>query len=221
MMGIMWQRTVNNYRVSLTKCMYNMKKSLQVRNCEAGVRVTFTHVALSMFWISFADWLQRVRHRETRGVTVTDTIDIPEALVIDYLAFVVTSSTIIAWHLEASKSEQKQHPWGSWVLFSYTNKSHFIVKGMMTALLLSVPNVSANVNIFAWANSFKTNAFEVHNYIYNKITYRHLERKLRRCVFIRPFREWDNFSLIGIIKHKKTVSEGDCDVKEQSSARFR
>ena len=35
-------------------------------------------------------------HRETRSVTVTDTIDIPEALVIDYLAFVVTSSTIIA-----------------------------------------------------------------------------------------------------------------------------
>lgn len=128
-------------------------------------------------------------HRETPSFTVTDTIDIPEALVIDYLSFVVTSSTIIAWHLEASKSQQKQHPCGSWVLFFYTNKSHFIVKGMMTALLLSVSNVSANVNIFAWANSWKTNAIEVNNYIYNKITYRHLEQKPRRWVFIRPFRE--------------------------------
>jgi hypothetical protein len=35
-------------------------------------------------------------HRETPRFTVTDTIDIPEALVIDYLAFVVTSSAIIA-----------------------------------------------------------------------------------------------------------------------------
>jgi hypothetical protein len=35
-------------------------------------------------------------HRETPSFTVTDTIDIPEALVIDYLAFVVTSSNIIA-----------------------------------------------------------------------------------------------------------------------------
>jgi hypothetical protein len=95
--------------------------------------------------------------------------------VIDYLAFVVTSSNIIAWHLEASKSEQKQHPWGSWVLFFYTNKSHFIVKATMTALLLPVSNVSANVNIFAWANSLKTNTFEVNNYIHNKITYRNLE----------------------------------------------
>jgi len=51
------------------------------------------------------------------------------------------------------------------VLFFYTNKSHFIVKGMMTALLLSVSNVSANVNIFALANSLKTNAFEVNNYV--------------------------------------------------------
>jgi len=75
------------------------------------------------------------------------------------------------------------------VLFFYTNKSHFIVKGMMTALLLSVSNVSANVNIFAWANSLKTNAIEVNNYIYNKITYRHLEQKPRRWVFIRPFRK--------------------------------
>jgi len=75
------------------------------------------------------------------------------------------------------------------VLFFYTNKSHFIVKGMMTALLLSVSNVSANVNIFAWTNSLKTMAFEVNNYIYNKITYRHLEQKLRHWVFIRPFPE--------------------------------
>ena len=126
-------------------------------------------------------------HREIPSFTVT--IDIPEALVIDYLSFVVTSSAIIAWHLEASKSEQKQHPCGSWVLFFYTNKSHFIVKGMMTALLLSVSNVSAKVNIFALANSLKTNAFEVNNYIYNKITYSHLEHKLRRWVFIGPFRE--------------------------------
>jgi len=60
---------------------------------------------------------------------------------------------------------------------------------MMTALLLSVSNVSAKVNIFALANSLKTNAFEVNNYIYNKITYSHLEHKLRRWVFIGPFRE--------------------------------
>jgi hypothetical protein len=35
-------------------------------------------------------------HGETGHSFVTDTNDIPEALVIDYLAFVVTVSTIIA-----------------------------------------------------------------------------------------------------------------------------
>jgi hypothetical protein len=57
------------------------------------------------------------------------------------------------------------------VVLLHKNKSHFIVKGMMTALLLSVSNVSTDINIYACANSFKTNAFEVNNYIYNKITY--------------------------------------------------
>jgi hypothetical protein len=57
------------------------------------------------------------------------------------------------------------------VVLLHKNKSHFIVKGMMTALLLPVSNVSTDINVFTCANSFKTNAFEVNNYVYNKITY--------------------------------------------------
>jgi hypothetical protein len=57
------------------------------------------------FEFHFLTGNKELGHGETPRRSVTETIDIPKALVIDYLTSVVTSSTIIAWQLDASKSE--------------------------------------------------------------------------------------------------------------------